>query len=113
MKYREPRKPLDKEVRYKTERGAGVARALNISASGIQIETERPLAVGTRILIELVDKPREATVVWSRSRLSGLRFDQPLNPMALKAFHRPQSISHRQLRQAQSTGSVHGFGVLR
>lgn len=56
----------------------------NISSAGVQIKPYGQITQGTSVALQVGDEnPIPGTVVWSRDRLAGIRFGQPLNPQAL------------------------------
>jgi len=66
--------------------GAAAVRIHNVSATGLLIETDAPLAERERIAVDL---PQAgdcwAHVVWQSGTLFGCRFDQPISAAALSA----------------------------
>ncbi len=58
----------------------------NISAGGMMIRAYSPIAVGTNVLIELKQgDPLEGSVQWVDDGLTGVRFESPIDVVALLA----------------------------
>lgn len=56
----------------------------NISAGGMLIRAYSPLAIGTRVEIELKqDEPVPGTVLWTQGEMVGIHFDRPIDIVAL------------------------------
>ncbi len=74
-----------------TEHGSErVCIVRNLSDQGVGIELDAPPAPGARVRIEARSlEPADATVIWSRDRLAGLRLDVPV--LAPPADQRPRS----------------------
>lgn len=98
---RDPRRTLRLDARGATGSGAEAQVFVhNISATGLLLESQVPLAMGERIAIDL---PRAgatwAQVVWNSGALSGCQFDLPVSPATLSAA---------QLRAATTPGPAVG-----
>lgn len=75
-------------LRVPTTSAADVAEALvhDLSELGLLLETEIPLDVGESIDVELPEtEPVSAWVVWSRGRLFGCSFSQPIAKASVSA----------------------------
>lgn len=72
----------------------------NLSEQGVGIELDAPPPPGARVRIEArALEPADATVIWSRERLAGLRLDAPM--LAPPADQRPRSPRFAFARDAQ------------
>ncbi len=67
-------------------RAAVAVTVHNISATGMMIQTETPLAEGERFALDLPEAgERSAQVVWADAPMYGCRFNRPLEAAALSA----------------------------
>jgi transcriptional regulator with XRE-family HTH domain len=66
--------------------GPGAVEILNLSVTGMLLESNAPLAVGELIQVELPHVgTASATVVWSSGNFFGCRFEKPLSSAAVSA----------------------------
>ena len=84
---RAPRRTLRLGVSGRFAGGqSGTATVHNISATGMLVECDDPLAEGEAISVDIPEAgERGATVVWVDGPMHGCRFDDPLPPAALSA----------------------------
>jgi transcriptional regulator with XRE-family HTH domain len=69
-----------------THGGEAAVTVHNISATGLLIETESPLAEGDSFAVDLPEAGvRSAHVVWANAPMYGCRLDQPISAAALSA----------------------------
>ena len=58
---------------------------LNVSATGLLLQTEHALPLGVCLIVELPNSvPKFCKVVWSSGRLHGTAFSEPLDPSELQ-----------------------------
>lgn len=106
MRYRILRYPTDIEVRV--ERGDELCRArlVNISSTGAKLTQLPLLPAGARVSLCYLHLRFPTEVVWSKERLTGLRFLTPLaegdlNLLRGAGGHRPGAwgVSHGSFRE--------------
>jgi transcriptional regulator with XRE-family HTH domain len=97
--------------------GSGDAAAVlvhNVSATGLLLECEAPLAVGDSIDVELPHAgATSARVVWTSGKLSGCQFAAPISPAALSAAQLRSAVAPDVAMDAGRTtaASRESFGV--
>ena len=81
------RRVLKLRVPGSTTSGSGVGVLIHdISVSGLLIQTEAGIDVGTMLDIQLPEVgPQSATVVWNRDQFFGCEFQSPLSKAGLSA----------------------------
>ncbi|MGX7951847.1 helix-turn-helix domain-containing protein [Tsuneonella sp. HG249] len=83
--------------------GEGHVTVHNLSATGLLLETETPLAEGERISVDLpLAGERSAIVVWSDVPMHGCRFDEPLSSGALSAAQLQSAVRPSEVEDAIS-----------
>ncbi|MDJ0825182.1 MAG: PilZ domain-containing protein [Rhodobacter sp.] len=112
MRYRDLRKPSDRPITIRSDRGASEALVRDISASGVKVAGADTLPTGTRVDVGVLGKIRAARVVWCRGKTMGLKFNHPLDAASLQAFHRPGGASQRQFDRFAIGQGGHGFREL-
>lgn len=81
------RRTLKLRVPASATSGSGVAVLVHdISRSGLLIETDASLAIGTELDVDFPEVgPRTATIVWNRDQFFGCEFHEPLSQAGLSA----------------------------
>lgn len=81
------RRMLNLRVPGSTTSGSGVPVLIHdMSVSGLLIQTEASMDVGTMLDIQLPEVgPQSATVVWNRDQFFGCEFHEPLSQAGLSA----------------------------
>ena len=75
-----PRKPVELPVDCRVPATSCPAVMANLSTDGCRLNTARPLAKGSTVLLTLIGQTETAgTVVWSRGRTAGVQFLVPLS----------------------------------
>lgn len=112
MQYREPRRPCDFPVRIERPGPDGpvVSDVMlrDLTAAGARLTGLPVLERGAAVSILLRGAPLGATIRWSRSGASGLRFDCPLTPRQMDLLRR-----HDRFGQRPAARRLHGFRELR
>lgn len=76
--------------------GAGLFRARNISDSGLMVHTHEALTIGEPVVVNLSERLAiEGTVLWQNERCCGIRFEQPIDCLALLRKEAEQKRSDR------------------
>lgn len=112
MQPRNQRFPSDLGLRITHDGELCRAELVNISSSGARLKCSRHLPEGALVLLQHLNTPCEAEVVWSNDRGTGVRFTRPLSPSALKAISLPEALSVHilssdQAGQEQSASTKH------
>jgi len=111
---REPRLTLRLEAPGATASGASISVLVhNISATGLLLESEIPLAPDERLEIDLPHVGATwAKVIWASDRFVGCQFDAPLTPAALSAAQLRSAVGPRIESPAPTVGMhEETFGV--
>ena len=81
-----PRRRLRLAAAGSGDRAADTVSIVNLSATGMLIETSARFAIGDALQVELPHAgATTASVVWSSDNLFGCRFGKPLSPAAVSA----------------------------
>lgn len=79
MRYRPQRFPADIEVRVERNDEVQRAQLINVSSTGAKLTGLPPLPPETRVTICHLHLRFPAQVLWSKERLTGVRFVTPLS----------------------------------
>lgn len=72
------------DVTVERSGGVGLFRARNISDSGIMLHAHAPLDIGEPVVVNLSERLAiDGTVLWQNERCCGIRFEQPIDCLAL------------------------------
>ncbi len=113
MKMRTQRTPVHRPITLRGENGTRQANLRNISTAGIQVQSERPLVLGTPVAVDILGEPRPATVVWTRGSLTGLKFFTPLTAAEISAVQRPNAVLHGRSTHLAKKRNGFGFSEMR
>lgn len=80
----------------------------NLSCTGAAIECDGPLKVGGEGVLQAEHLDALCRIIWSKGRLHGLSFDQPLPNAVVIELHR---ITHADVQRAESIAAKEWFDI--
>jgi hypothetical protein len=78
----------------------------NLSCTGASIECEGPLKVGCEGVLQAGEVDALCRVVWTRGKVIGLKFDQPLSNCLVLELHR---VTQADVQRAQTAAAKEWF----
>ncbi len=85
MKFREQRRPVDRDITVRTPDGRMSAKLRDISSSGMKILAP-PVPLDTTVFVPIMGRDLEARVVFTDGTTLGLRFVHPLSKEQVTAM---------------------------